>query len=149
MDGTAIDYGQVKSEHGLVRRLLIPIYGLDQLLTLAVCGFALLFLSFLEGWSIGRAAPGAIGAYVGFIVTTWRSTPCRLLVPLAKEQAVATVLDNSRLIERTTDQNEWVNVRGRLWRWDTDTLRLMKTPNGLLVTGRRYDLNIIANRVAP
>ena len=141
------EYGRVGLAYGLARRFLIPIYGLDQFLTLAGFGIALLFLCLRNGWSSGLGVSMAIGAYIGFVIAMGRSTPCSLLLPASEEHAVAAVLDNSRLLKRTSHFNEWMSVRGRLQRWDSDTIRLTMTPNGLLVTGRRYDLTIIANRI--
>lgn len=139
------EYGQVASKYSLVRCVLFPIYATDQLLTMVLCAFAPLLVYFWSGWNDAVAVPSALGAYIGIIIAMWRSTPCSLLLPADKETAVVALLDNSRLIRRTPRHNEWMSVRGRLRRWDTDTIRVTPGPSGLLITGRRYDLTIIAN----
>jgi hypothetical protein len=139
----ARDYGIVKSQHGLARCLL-PIYGFDQLVVVTLFVFLLLLFGI---WNSGAAFYVAGGVYVGITVSMWRSTPCHLLLPASAEESVTTILDNARLLRRSDRNNEWISVRGRLRRWGTDTIRLARTRNGLLVTGRRYDLAIIAARV--
>ncbi len=145
MAGAATDFGQVRSQYGLARRVLLPIYGLDQLLTVVIFGILLALLCLSSGWD-GRLA--AVGAYLGFIAMMWRATPCRLLLPSDKEAAVVALLDGSRLIKRTALHNEWRSRRGRLRRWHSDTIRLVMAPGELQITGQSSDLSIIAQRVA-
>lgn len=94
----AAKLGVVRPSYGAVRRVLLPIYALDQLIT-----FALLALPFL--W-LGTVNPRltiytGVGAYLGFMLTRQRSTPSTLLLDPHEESRVVEFLDNSRLLKRT------------------------------------------------
>lgn len=140
----AVADGVVRPAQGLARRLLLPIYGADQAITVTILGAALLLGLYWSGWGAARAIPALLGAYAGVILAMWRAAPCRLWLPPEREAAITAMLDGARLLRRAGETTEWRPARSRLRRWDSDTIRLQRQPAGLLITGRRHDLTLIA-----
>ena len=136
--------GAVLPSYGTLRRILLPIYGIDQLVFVAV--LALPFLWF--AWVNPKLAlyVGA-GAYIGFVSTMQRSTPSRLQLPASDERSVAAILDRSPFFERTGD-GQWNSTKGRLNRWDTDNIRVVREGQTILLTGRQIDLQKIMRLLA-
>jgi hypothetical protein len=122
---------------------LLPFYASDQFITLAIASIPLLWLATANP---RLGAYMAIGAYVGGVVMIQRSTPSSLLLRTNDKPSVIELLDGSRFLRRTGNGDEWISTRGRLKRWETDTIRLKQTARGLLVTGGLRDLRIIAHR---
>ena len=143
MDTTA-QIGVVRPCYGAIRRALLPIYATDQLIT-----FALVAMPFLWLVTVDRqlAAYMGVGAYIGAMLVMQRSTPSSLLLLEDQEHRIIEVLDRSKFLRRTGSGYEWMSTRGRLKRWDTDTIRMQHTPGGMLITGRLIDLQIIAHQV--
>ncbi len=138
--------GVVRPSHGVVRRVLLPIYALDQLIFFAVMAVPFIWVASVEP---RLALYMGVGGYIGAMLTMQRSTPSSLLLAPDQEMAVIEVLDGSRFLKRTGHGDEWISTRGRLKRWSTDAIRLKRTPTGVLVTGRLWDLQILAHRVGP
>ena len=137
--------GVVRPSYGAMRRALLPIYASDQLIFFALAALPFILLATLNP---RLALYMGIGGYIGAMLTMQRSTPSSLLLPHGAEPRVVELLDASRYMERTDQGGEWVSTRGRLRRWSTDTIRLNRAPDGLLVTGRLLDLQIIAHKLA-
>ena len=141
---TAAQNGVVRPCHGAIRRALLPIYAWDQLITFFLIALPFLWLATVDP---RLAIYTGVGAYIGIIVTQHRSTPSRLLLASNQERRVVDFLDGSRLLKRTGNGDEWISTHGRLKRWDSDIIRLQRTANGLLLTGRLIDLQIVARQV--
>lgn len=141
----ADEIGIVRPCFGLLRRALLPIYAFDQLVTYAVLAVPLLWLATVDP---RLALYAGVGGYIGANVMQHRSTPSRLLLAANQEHRVVRFLDGARLLKRTGNDDEWISTHGRLKRWATDVIRLKHTANGLLVTGRLMDLQIIARNLA-
>jgi hypothetical protein len=124
---------------------LLPIYGLDQLAFFVAGAMPFILLATVNP---RLALFLAVGAYVGATLTMRRSTPSSLLLPSGEERRVIDLLDRSRFLHRTGNGNEWMSNRGRLRRWDTDTIRVQRTPAGTLLTGRLIDLQTVAHQLS-
>jgi hypothetical protein len=141
---TNAQIGVVRPAYGALRRALLPIYARDQLITVALLALPFLWLTTVNP---RLAAFTGVGAYIGVILTMQRSTPSRLLLASDQERQIVVFLDNARFLKRTGEGDEWMSTRSRLKRWDTDAIRVRRTPTGVLVTGRRVDLQIIAQQL--
>lgn len=135
----------VQPQYGLLRRLLFPAYGRDQLIFFAV--FALVVILLFAIVEAKVAIYMSVGGYVGAMLVMEISTPSSLLLPLDCENQVVQILDGARFLKRIGEGKEWMSARGRMYRWDSDTIRVERTADGLLVTGRHYDLQLIADDV--
>jgi hypothetical protein len=142
---TADHVGVVQPQYRLARRLLFPIYGRDQLIFFAV--FAVLVAL---GATINPelALYMGVGGYVGAVIMMEISTPSSLLLPADCEKRVVRFLDDAPLLKPTGNGDEWISSTGRMYRWDSDTIRLKRITKGVLVTGRHYDLQLIADELA-
>ena len=127
-----------------VRRIFFPIYGLDQLLFFA--GLAVLAL-LVATYDPHLALYVGVGGYVGAMLTMQVSTPSALLLPAGYEQRIVQILDAARFLKRTGNGDEWMSSRGRLYRWNSDVIRVERRADGVLVTGRHYDLQLLAAKV--
>ena len=141
----AAQLGIVRPSYGAVRRALLPIYAPDQLIFFALAALPLIWLATVDP---RLALYMGVGAYLGAMLTMQRSTPSSLLLAHGQERRLINLLDGSSFLKRTGNGDEWVSTRGRLRRWSTDTIRLRRTPAGVLVTGRLIDLQIIAHQLA-
>ncbi len=141
----AAEPGVVRPTYGAIRRALLPIYAADQLIFFALAALPLIWLATVNS---RLALFMGVGAYVGAMLTMQRSTPSSLLLAHGQKRRVIELLDGSHFLERSGSGDEWVSTRGRLRRWSTDTIRLRRTPAGVLVTGRLIDLQIIAHQLA-
>ena len=141
----AAQLGIVRPSHGALRSALLPIYATDQLIFFALAALPFIWLATVN---TRLALYTGAGAYVGAVLTMQRSTPSILLVRRDQEWRVVELLDGARLLQRTGNGEEWISKRGRLRRWSTDAIRLQRTDAGVLVTGRRIDLQIMADELA-
>jgi len=135
----------VQPRFGLLRRILFPVYGRDQLIFFAV--FAIIAVIMFAAFDAKLALYMSVGGYVGAMVMMEVSTPSSLVLPVEYERQVVEYLDRARFLKRTGSGLKWINARGRMYRWDTDTIRLERIPDGMLVTGGHYDLGLIAEEV--
>jgi hypothetical protein len=134
----------VQPRHALARRILLPIYARDQLIFFAVLGSIVVLGAAFDP---GLALYIGIGGYVGAMLTMEVTTPSWLLLPVQCHQRVVELLDGSQFLRRRGNGEEWINARGRLYRWESDTLRLHRVADGVSVTGSNRDLQIIAAQV--
>lgn len=81
MDG-ANAIGEVLPCYGRLRRTLLPIYGIDQLVFAAVVALPFICLAWVNP---KLALYIGIGAYIGFVVTMQRSTPSSVLLSVTDE----------------------------------------------------------------
>ena len=135
MDG-ANAIGEVLPRYGPLRRSLLPIYGLDQLIFVTVAALPFIWLASVNP---ELALYTGIGAYIGFVATMQRSTPSSVLLPATDEPRLFEILDRSRFFERKGD-GEWNSTKGRLHRWDTDNIQLQRNGETLRLIGRQIDL---------
>lgn len=140
--GEAGEIGVVQSRYGAFRRLLLPIYGLDQLVFVAIAALPFAWLATIDATF---ALYAGVGAYVGFVLTMQRSTPSVLWLSAKDEKRVTEILDRSTYFERTTDGHGWNSTKGRLNHWDTDNLRLRRSRDTIQLTGRQIDLRQIVS----
>jgi len=135
--GNSSSLGVVRARYGPLRRTLLPIYGVDQLVT-----FSLLAIPFVLLATVNPrlAMFTGLGAYVGVATTMQRSTPSSLMLAATEEQRVAEILDGSPYFKRAAHGTGWDSTKGRLQRWDTDNIRLERTGNTICLTGRQIDL---------
>jgi hypothetical protein len=136
MMDAAEEIGHVVPCYGLLRRTLLPIYGLDQFIFVVVASVPFLWLGSLNP---RLALFTGLGAYAGFVSTMQRSTPSSVLLPAQHERRVAAILDRSPFFERIGD-SQWNSTKARLRRWDTDNIRVERNGQTLHVTGRQIDL---------
>jgi hypothetical protein len=132
----AQNVGQVLPRYGALRRALLPIYGLDQLVFVLLVSLPFACLAWV---SPKLALYTGIGAYIGFVSTMQRSTPSTLVLPASDERRVAALLDRSPFFERRA-AGEWDSTKGRLHRWGTDNIRLEGNGETVRLTGRQIDL---------
>jgi hypothetical protein len=136
--------GVVRPRYSVARRILFPIYGRDQLIFFSVFLLAVLVAAVYDpklGLYMG------VGGYVGSMIMMEISTPSALLLPADCEERLVRLLDEAPLLKRTDNSNEWMSSTGRMYRWDSDIIRLCRTADGLLVTGRHYDLWLMAEEL--
>jgi len=138
--GRMNEFGVVQARYNVLRRTLLPIYGLDQLIFVAVVALPFAWLASVNP---RLALFTSVGAYFGFVGTMQRSTPSSLLLPLREEQHVAAILDRSPFFERAEDGSGWNSTKDRLHRWDTDNIRLERDGATMRLTGRQIDLQKI------
>jgi hypothetical protein len=131
--------GDVLPRYGTLRRSLLPIYGADQLVFVALATVPLIWLASVNP---KLALYTGVGAYIGFVATMQRSTPSSVLLPATDERRVAAILDRSPFFERKGD-GEWNSTKGRLHRWNTDNIRLLRNGETLRLIGRQIDLQKI------
>ena len=136
--------GIVRPRFSLARRILFPIYGRDQLIFFSVLLLAALVAAVFDPM---LALCMGVGGYVGATIMMEISTPSALLLPAGCEARVVRFLDEAPLLKRTNNDNEWMSSLGRMYRWDSDIIRLSRTRDGLLVTGRHYDLQLMAEEL--
>ena len=134
----------VQPSPGVLRRALLPIYGMDQLLLLIVAGLPLIWLA---AQNPRLALFLAVGGYVGAVLSMQRSTASSLLLRGEDEHRVVDMLDASPFLRRTGIGIEWISTKSRLRRWSTDTIRLRRTSAGTLMTGRLIDLQSVAHQL--
>lgn len=132
--------GDVQPLYGTLRRTLMPIYGVDQLIFVMVVAVPFIWLATQNP---NLALYTGFGAYIGFVSTMQRSTPSRLVLPASEEPRVAAMLDESPFLARNGD-GEWNSTKGRLRRWETDNIRAKRDGEMVRVTGRQIDLQMIA-----
>lgn len=131
----------VEPRYPLIRRMLFPFYGRDQLLFFfLMLAVVLVLVATLERH---LALYMGVGGYVGAMLVMEIMTPSSLLLPSDYEQRVVQTFNGAPALKRIGNGNEWINERGRLYRWDSDTLRLIRVANGVLVTGGHRDLQIL------
>ena len=128
----------------MLRRALLPIYGMDQLVLLIVAGLPLIWLATQNP---RLALYLGVGGYVGAVLSMQRSTPSSLLLRGEDERRVVDMLDASPFLRRTGNGIEWISTKSRLSRWSTDTIRLRRTSAGTLMTGRLIDLQSVAHQL--
>ena len=133
----------VVPRYPLLRRILWPVFGRDQLVFFAVIAAAAIAVIALVDVGIYTV----VGGYVGAMLVMEITTPSSLLLPLDCEERVVQFFDAAPFLRRTENGQEWINNRGRLYRWDSDTLHLARLPNGLLVTGGYRDLQILLDEL--
>ena len=132
--------GDVLPRYGTLRRALLPIYGIDQLVFASVVALPFFWLASVNPRLVLFTG---VGAYIGFVTTMQRSTPSSLLLPANDEPRLATILDRSPFFERKGD-GRWNSTKGRLNRWDTDNIRIERKGKLMCVSGRQIDLQKIA-----
>ena len=130
--------GNVQSRYGTLRRTFLPIYGMDQLIFVAVVALPFIWLA---SETPKLALFTGLGAYIGFVSTMQRSTPSSLVLPAHDEHRVAAILDRSSFFNRNGDG--WDSTKGRLKRWDTDNIRIERNGGTVRLTGRQIDLQKI------
>ena len=128
--------GNVQPRYGALRRTFLPIYGMDQLIFVAVVALPFIWLA-LEDPTLALFT--GLGAYIGFVSTMQRSTPSSLVLPARDEHRVAAILDRSPFFKRNGD-GKWDSTNGRLKRWDTDNIRIERNAETVRLTGRQIDL---------
>ena len=136
--------GDVLPRYGTLRRSLVPIYGIDQLIFVGVIALPFVWLASVNA---KLALYTGLGAYIGFVSTMQRSTPSSLLLSARDEQRVAAILDRSPYFERNGDDG-WNSTKGRLRRWDTDNIRVERNGQTVRLTGRQIDLQKIVMLLA-
>ena len=134
----------VQPRYGVARRVLFPVYGRDQLLAWSLLVVLLIGIAVFDA---ELALYIGVGAYIGGVLMMNLSTPASLLLPAACEQNLVQLLDDAPALERIANGEAWVPRGGRLKRWASDTVRLRQTTEGLLVTGRTFDLRQIAQQL--
>jgi hypothetical protein len=143
MEGAA-QFGVARPSYGAIRRALLPIYASDQLIFFILIALPFIWLATVNS---RLALYTGVGAYIGAMLTMQRSTPSSLLLDVQQQARVIELLDSSRFLTRTGSGLEWVSTYGRLKRWSTDKITVQQTTNGVLVTGRLIDLQIIAHQM--
>jgi hypothetical protein len=133
-------FGIVEPRYGILRRTLLPVYGLDQLVFIGLVALPFLWLASVNP---KLALFTGVGGYIGFVGSMERSTPSSLVLPSSEEPRVAAILDRSPFFERTTDRQGWNSTKSRLRRWDTDNIRLERKGEAMRLTGRQIDLRKI------
>jgi hypothetical protein len=133
------EVGDVLPIYGTLRRALLPIYGIDQLIFVALAALPFIWVASANP---KLALYTGVGAYIGFVATMQRSTPSIVLLPAADEQRLAAILDDSPFFERKGD-GAWNSTKGRLHRWDTDNIHLQRNGQTVRVIGRQIDLQKI------
>jgi hypothetical protein len=137
--------GEVLPVYGTLRRAVLPIYGVDQLIFLVLMAVPFILLASVNS---KLALHTGVGAYIGFVVTMQRSTPSSVLLPATDEQRLAVILDRSPFFERA-DDGAWNSTKGRLHRWDTDNIRLRRNGQTIRLIGRKIDLQKIVALLGP
>jgi hypothetical protein len=128
--------GIVVPRYGTLRRALLPIYGVDQLVFVAVVVLPFVCL----GWVNPKLALfTGVGAYAGFVGSMRRSTPSSLLLPAIDEPRIAAMLDRSPFFESRGD-GQRNSTKGRLKRWDSDNIRVARNGETIRIEGRQIDL---------
>lgn len=122
----------------LIRRIALPIYGLDQLLyVLLIPIIAALFCLLIADFR--PIVFMCIFGYIGYVISMFRSSPSSLSIPLSKVADITSWLDNSRYL-MNVDANKWIQRKPRILRWNTDTLEIERRDNGAVLYGRYLDL---------
>lgn len=124
--------------HSVARRLLFPVYGIDQLLLVAALLLLTAFLSWTaHNFDLWLYLVG--GGYVGFVITMSNSTPAELWMEESQVDSVRRLLDSSSYLRRI-DSDCWRKNVGRLRRWKTDDLKLDDCGTAWRLKGRLVDL---------
>lgn len=121
-------------------RTLFPVYSFDQLIFLVVTCFILVALSGLFDETL--AVYISIGAYVGFAISMFRSTPSEMSIPSTSRNDVLSILNDSPHLLKISE-NEWTRNVSRFHKWSSDNIYLVDFDGYSVVGGRFIDIQAI------
>jgi hypothetical protein len=136
---------RISLRYTAARRYIVPIYGLDQLVFVAVLAVFTLLLA--EVIHDSRAFFYLFfGGYFGYVTTMLRSSPAFLDLSETELVTVRDMLESSHYLHRVKEDH-WRRNVDRFRRWSSDDLQLIRIGIHWRLQGRLVDLQVVANNM--